>query len=214
MSTDYCIEPQVTFLSASARGLVERLSLATRSRTSLNESAVRDEVADVIRIWEDRPLPALAALQDFPADPISAIEFVANTLRVNQDEVCKAVGIAPRTFYGWKMHGHRPRARSLGVLWPMTRVIYLLDDAHPNLEEWFQGSQQAQNLFGTGDAEGLAALEAQDWVTEHPLRRFSPPDDHLPDEPHEPARSRRIIVSTPILSELQRHPSGSSRDDS
>lgn len=212
MSLDYDVEPQVTFLSDSLRSLVERLSLATRSRTSLNESVVRDEIAYVIRIWEDRPLPALAALQDFPADPISAIEFMASALRVTQDEICRAVGIAPRTFYGWKMHGHRPRARSLGVLWPMTRVIYLLEDSHPHLEEWFQGSSEAQALFRAGDTEGLAALEAKEWVNEHPIERFTPPYEQFPHAP-ERTRPRRLITSAPVPSEMQRRASWSSRDD-
>lgn len=203
MSIDYYVPPNATLVSHGLRSLTERLSLVTRSRTSLLETAVTEEVADVIRLWEERPTPALASLDEFPRSPIAAVEFIAATLRLSQDDVCSAVGIAPRTYYGWKMHGHKPRARSLGTLWPMTRVVYLLKDSHPNLEEWFQGSREAQAIFREGDAEALALFEAEEWVAINPMPRVLPRSDFGPREDEYPIK-RRIRTSTPVESRIER----------
>ena len=145
------------------------------SRTSLNIGPITDRIRDVLAESDHMDLEVLLEVRPtgrpplYPIDEVAAVEFIRDALRVTQDQVLAAVGVAERTYFGWKQHGRRARMSSTGGLWPAVEVLFYLADAHPNLAGWFQDTAEAQALFTAGDFKGLADLEL-DWA----LRTYGP----------------------------------------
>lgn len=152
------------------------------SRTSLNIAPIKELIRDVLAEFDELDIEELLDARPadrpatYPADEVAAVEFLRNSLRVTQDQVLAAVGVAQRTFFGWKQHGRRPRMSSTGSLWSAVEVVFYLSDAHPNLAGWFQNSPEAQQAFAGGNFDTLARLEL-DWAarTYGPtVRRWAP----------------------------------------
>ena len=153
------------------------------SKTSINVEPVTEQIRMVLMEFDEFKLEDLFDTHvverpaGYPADEVEAVEFIRGLLRINQDDVLAAVGIAPRTFHGWRQRGHRPRKSSTGALWSATEVLFYLKDAHPNLAGWFHDSAEARELFATGNFTGLADLEL-DWAVRSygaPTARVAPP---------------------------------------
>lgn len=158
-----------------------------KSFTSINVSAITEDIRNALADWEDLNLDDLLPTvptgrpDTYPADEVAAVEFIADTLHLAAERVLVAVGIKPRTYYGWKEKTRRPRPSSIGSLWAAVESFYYLAESHPNLLAWFNDTPEAQNLFDNGQFEELARLEV-DWVT----RTYGPapwlvPYSHLDD---------------------------------
>lgn len=186
------------------------------SRTSLNIVPVRDRIRDVLAEFDEMDLEELMEVRPsdrpatYPADEVAAIEFVRDSLRVTQDQVLAAVGVAGRTFFGWKQLGRRPRVSSTGSLWSAVEVVFYLADAHPNLAGWFHDSPEAQQAFAAGEFDTLAHLEL-DWAartygpTAH--RRALDVVDHVPVEnaAEERGTTRRLAPVAVDTTNLRAH---------
>ncbi|MDQ4489347.1 hypothetical protein RBS60_03935 [Sinomonas sp. ASV486] len=147
------------------------------SQTSLNSDPVSTMVGRIIAWWDDLPVHPFAESEYvFPRQPAQAVEHVAFLLGISNERVLAAVGIKPRTYYGWKTANHRARSQSLGKLWPMTEAIHYMAHAHPNLAAWFNSESQAQALFDAGNIDQLVLLEL-DWAT----RNYPRPRPIAPD---------------------------------
>lgn len=176
------------------------------SQTSINDRAVSDGVSHVIAGWSDasttKPVIRSLARTDapFPQEPLAAVDHVSRILGIPRERVLAAVGVAPRTYYGWKREGHQPRPQSLGRLWPATEAIHFMARAHPNLAAWFHGSAEARSLFDAGDVSGLVQLEL-DWAR-RTYSRVTPASPDFGDSP----RSTPSADSGPTPAE---RPSGS-----
>lgn len=153
------------------------------SKTSINVEPITEQIRTVLIEFDELKLEDLFDVHvversvGYPADEIEAVEFIRGLLRITQDDVLAAVGIAPRTFHGWRRRGHRPRKSSTGALWSATEVFFYLKEAHPNLAAWFHDSSEARELFATGDFTGLADIEL-DWAVRNygaPTVRTAPP---------------------------------------
>ncbi|MDT4994218.1 MAG: hypothetical protein QOH97_4110 [Actinoplanes sp.] len=185
-------------------GIAERVVGLFRrsSRTSLNVDAVSQDVGRVIAAWSDSPATTAATAKPstaFPEDAAAAVEHIAELLGLSHERVISAVQVAPRTYYGWKTEGRRPRSQSLGRLWPMTEAIHFMAQAHPNLAAWFHGSPEAQACFDAGDAQALVQLELSWAMRTYPRRPSASPDfgdgpdltDPTPEPPTAPDASTR-----------------------
>ena len=151
-----------TFPEKSRRGTI-------KSVVSINISAVTEDIRDVLADWEEMnlddllPTVPLGRPVGYPADEVSAVEFVADSLRITVERVLNAVDIKPRTFYGWKERERRPRASSVGRLWAAVEPVFYLAQSRPNLVAWFAETPEAQVLFDGGDFDAFVALEL-DWT--------------------------------------------------
>lgn len=139
------------------------------SKTSINVAPITEQIRTVLVEFDELKMEDLVESHPverpvgYPTDEVEAVEFIRGLLRVTQDDVLAAVGIASRTFHGWRQRGHRPRKSSTGSLWSATEVLFYLKDAHPNLAGWFHDSIEARERFAAGDFIGLADLEL-DWA--------------------------------------------------
>lgn len=164
-------------------GFVGRFpDLYTRSaRSTINVAAISDQIREVLADWDEIDLDAVLAEaptgrpESYPVDEIGAVEFLRDLLRISQDRVLQAVGIAERTFFGWKQHGRRPRTSSTGLLWAAVEALYYLQESHPNLAGWFNDNIRAQELFAAGQFDKLVALEL-DWA----VREYAPTPAQAP----------------------------------
>jgi uncharacterized protein (DUF2384 family) len=162
-----------------------------RSQTYLALDALDRHIASVLgdsHCWfETLATDDFEDVEEFPADAVSAVEFVRIHLGVSQDEVLSAAGIAERTFFGWKSEGRRPRSATQGRLWALVQVVGRLADVHPNLSVWYRGSEQAQEAFRAGDTNALANAELS-WAVRNLERpqAFWVGDDDLAEGPAHP----------------------------
>jgi hypothetical protein len=180
------------------------------SQTSLNVHVVSQDVGRVITAWDDgatTPTPPARLDAPFPTDVVDAVNHVAEILGLSDERVINAAQVAPRTYYGWKTEGRRPRPQSLGRLWPLTEAVHFMARAHPNLSAWFHGIPEAQALFDAGDVRALVQLEL-DWALRtYPKRTPINPDFGDSREALEPAEATDRRRSEPTVSE---GPSGTS----
>lgn len=128
------------------------------SQTSLNSDPVSENVGRVLAGWNDRPI-TIAKEPAFPRQPAQAVDHIAFLLGIPNERVLAAVGVKPRTYFGWKTGKRRARPQSLGSLWPMTEAIHYMSHAHPNLAAWFGSEPEAQALFDAGKVDQLIQLE-------------------------------------------------------
>lgn len=186
------------------------------SRTSLNIAPITDRIRDVLAEFDEMDLEQLLDVRPtgrpatYPADEVAAVDFLRDSLRVTQEQVLAAVGVAGRTFFGWKQLGRRPRMSSTGSLWSAVEVVFYLADTHPNLAGWFQDSPDAQQAFAAGEFGTLAHLEL-DWAarTYGPTARRWAPDvvDRVPDETaaEERGTARRLAPLAVDTTDLRAH---------
>ena len=123
---------------------------------------IAPEVVDALFEWgalDD--VPVEVRIIEAPTDPVEAVDYLTRALQLSQDEVLEAVGIAKRTFFGWKTKGRRPRTESLGRIWDMAQVVSGMDAGRADLLGWFKSTPSAQECFANGDANGLALLDAE-----------------------------------------------------
>lgn len=145
------------------------------SKTCLNVEAVTEQIRAVLAESDEMKLdtPRDSRVAEYPADEVEAVKFIRQLLRVSQDDVLAAVGVAPRTFHGWRQRGHRPRKASTGALWEATESLFFLKNAHPNLAGWFHASEEARARFAAGDFAWLSDV-GLDWAA----RNSGPPPLH------------------------------------
>ena len=158
--------PMFTYVGAPFSGfdlqaLVSNLVKKT-SQTTLIKPFVESEVASVLEAWNAGSV-APTDVCPYPKTAVHAVEFIRDVLNVSLNDVFEATGVIERTFHGWKAKGHKPRADSLGNLWPMADTLWYLGNGHPNLEAWFHSSEQAKAAFKAGDSNRLALIEF-DWA--------------------------------------------------
>jgi hypothetical protein len=162
----------VSSLSNSESGFVQTFPrfFQRASRTSINVKPVTERIREVLVESDGLDLEELVAEvhpcgrpETYPANEVAAVEFIRDLLRITQEEVLSAVGVADRTFFGWKQHGRRPRRTSTGNLWPAVEVLFYLQDAHPNLGGWFHDDSAARSMFAEGRFSDLANREL-DWA--------------------------------------------------
>lgn len=193
-----------------------------KSFISINVAAIAQDIRDVIADWEDLDLDDLLPTVPFgrpsayPADEVSAVGFIESALRISVDRVLTATGIKPRTYYGWREGGRKPRASSVGDLWSAVEALYYLAQSHPNLSAWFKDNSDAQDLFDAGQFAELARLEV-DWL----VRNYGPaptqaPYSHLDDiaagPTHRPG-ARRSPQINPVIVSTSRIERGVRRTD-
>lgn len=160
--------------------------------SSINLRVVSGLVREVLAEWDqidvDQVVPTAPAARPagYPADEVSAVEFLRDTLRISQERVLASAGVAERTFFGWKQHGRRPRASSIGRLWAAVEAVYYLIGSHPNLAGWFADNPLAQDMFDAGQFDQFVQLEL-DWaIRTYGATPRSTPFSHLDDvEPTE-----------------------------
>ena len=186
------------------------------SRTSLNVGPITDRIREVLAESDYMDLEELLEIRPvgrpplYPVDEVAGVKFLRDALRVTQDQVLAAVGVAERTFFGWKQHGRRPRMSSTGSLWPAVEVVFYLAEAHPNLAGWFQDSGDAQALFASGDFKGLAHLELN-WAVRtygRQARRSAPAMLETPpaqDVANEKLMGRRLSPVAVDTTDLRAH---------
>ena len=138
---------------------------------------------------------------DPPADAVEAVAYLSRVLNISQDRVLDAVGVRPRTFFGWKTENRRPRTNSMGAIWAMVQVLSSIDAVRGDLAAWFHSSTAVSERFDAGDANGIALLDAE--------RSFSSGRTVMPvtvvDEVHPPDTSTRP-VSRRLVSTSRRSP--------
>ena len=126
---------------------------------------------------------------DPPADAVEAVAYLSRVLNISQDRVLDAVGVRPRTFFGWKTENRRPRTNSMGAIWAMVQVLSSIDAVRGDLAAWFHSSTAVSERFDAGDANGIALLDAE--------RSFSSGRTVMPvtvvDEVHPPDTSTRPV---------------------
>ena len=100
--------------------------------------------------------------QRYPDTPVEAFDYVCDVLQVNRTDVYDAVGVQERTYYNWQTKPDtRPRATSLGRLWPMVEALFRLQAVHPNIAGWYHTTPAAQAAFKAGDINRLLQLELE-----------------------------------------------------
>lgn len=150
--------------------------------STVNIDLIAGEIHDVLVAWEEMtasPVHSPATLHSgsgtpktevrlrYPSTPVEAVEYVRGLLGVSQDAVLAAVGVAQRTFFGWKKTpSSRPRAASLGRLWLMVEALTHLQGSHPNLAAWIHSNPDAYRAFEAGQVNRLVQLEME-WVVRH-----------------------------------------------
>ena len=124
--------------------------------------AIDPEVVDVLFEWGalTNEEPEVRIVEP-PADAVEAVAYLERVLNISQDRVLDAVGIAPRTFFGWKTEGRRARTSSVGVIWSMVQVLSGIDAVRGDLVAWFHSSPEVRARFDAGDANGIALLDAE-----------------------------------------------------
>ena len=154
------------------------------------------EVVEVLFEWgalDDKPVEV--RIIEPPQDPVEAVTYLVRVLQLTQDQILDSVGIAPRTFFGWKTKGRRPRTESLGKIWPMVQAVSSMDAARVDLAAWFHSSPEAQEHFARGDANGLALLDAERSFRSGRIL-MPAPKPHVWEPQAEQARApRRALVS-------------------
>lgn len=150
------------------------------SRTPLGSEIIDSWLVDLVHSWDgvkevSTKEAAKTDVLDYPQTVVKAVAYIKEALGISQNDVLKAVGIPPRTFFGWKKLLRNPRQSSLGVLWPMVQVISGLLQVHPNLAAWYNSTDEAQARFFAGDTNGLVLLELDHRLTtRETLQPFSP----------------------------------------
>ena len=144
-----------------------------------------------------------------PADAVEAVAYLARLLNISQDRVLAAVGIAPRTYFGWKTENRRPRTNSMGAIWSMVQVLSSIDAVRGDLAAWFHSSAAVSERFDAGDANGIALLDAERsfssgrTVTPVPVADVPMADVEEP-APGRARRAGRRLVSTSRRSPVRR----------
>jgi hypothetical protein len=140
--------------------------------STVNLTLLDGTIQAVLSSWEqmhDAPLgrwanvPAVHVIgRPYPETPEEAVDYVRDVLQITRDAVYPAVGVRERTFHNWqKKPDTRPRARSLGKLWPMIDALFHLQAAHPNIAAWYHSTPAAQDAFNAGDVNRLLQLELE-----------------------------------------------------
>lgn len=139
-----------------------RADAASVSFVLIDDSGVAP-VAETVAV---EPVPVQAApVRAYPQTAVEAVEYLADLLQVTQDAVLRGTQVNERTYYGWKSRPDaKPRAASLGRLWPTVEALTYLAGAHPNLAAWFHSTPAAQEAFDGGDLNRLLQLEVE-WVS-------------------------------------------------
>lgn len=202
-----------TFPEKSRRGTI-------KSIVSINISAVTEDIRNVLAEWDEMDLDELlstvpfARPTEYPADEVSAVEFVADRLRIPVERVLSAVGVKSRTYYGWKERARRPRTSSIGRLWAAVEPIFYLAQSRQNLVAWFAETPEAQALWDAGDFDGFVALELESRIRAFDVVGSQAPYTHLQDVAAGPSagagdRPRRtplhpVPVGSTVLRKAQR----------
>lgn len=137
---------------------------AFSSRTPFPIAEVDPVILDVVFEWDGIEHSIIDLLTErpilkYPRNAVQAVAYIKSALGVSQSDVLKAVGIPPRTFFGWKKLLSNPRQSSLGSLWPMVKTISGLVQVQPNLKAWFNTTDGARDKFLAGDLDGLVLRE-------------------------------------------------------
>jgi hypothetical protein len=90
-----------------------------------------------------------------PADPVSAILYLASVLAWPQHAVCRAVGVPRRTYYGWKTGGHRANPARITRLWSTVDAVHVVERTRPELLARIAQDQQASACLAAGDLTGF-----------------------------------------------------------
>lgn len=150
-----------------------------RSATGLSRIVMSGEISEVLDEWGPATEKPFDEVSEFPTDAVTAVGMISSRLNIAQDEVLRAVGVAERTFFGWRS-GHRPRSTSQGRLWPMVQVVGRLSNTHPNLAAWFHSNEAARAAFAAGDVNALVLAELNWAVRSMPtIAQYMPEDGDL-----------------------------------
>lgn len=118
-----------------------------------------------------------------PDSAVEAVDYVAAALGLPVRDVCRAAGVAQRTYYSWRK-GTVPRQQSQGRLWELVRVTDDLAEALGGVSavtDWMRGDRGKGKMVREGNANILvhqAVLETtppQDVrdVAQQALARFA-----------------------------------------
>lgn len=140
--------------------------------STLNTDLLDATIQSVLSSWEqwrDAPLGRFAYVpavhpgtRPYPQRPLDAFEYICDVLQLHVGEVSAAIDVQERTYYNWQSKPDtKPRASSLGLLWPMADALFHLQAAHPNIAGWYHASPAAQSAFQAGDINRLLQLELE-----------------------------------------------------
>lgn len=123
-------------------------------------------------------------------DAPEAIQQLAAVLQLPEKDICGAAGVKPRTFKGWKKHGHKPQVGSLGRLWNMVEVVNgLNDELEGAFPRWLKASADRLSLFRAGQFNRLVNLVADEGLRRaETVAPFEPTNLYDPDISMTPAR--------------------------
>lgn len=138
-----------------------------RSSSRINYDVLNPRVRNVLTDWDASEASAVrskkikeTSSRKYPETSVDAVEFIRDALGVSQDAVLQSVGIAERTFFGWKSRPDtRPRVGTQGRLWLTVEALYGLESHHLNLAAWFHATPEAQDAFYNGDVGKFQLLE-------------------------------------------------------
>ena len=194
-------------------GIRDQMFVPAFSRTApstMNFHIVDQRIADVLGEWAgvdaDEPNDIAATEADYPQSPVEAVRFLTQVLQISQDQVLSAVNVAERSFFQWAAGTvTRPRAASLGRLWPMVEAIAPLRAAHPSLAAWLHANPSAREAFAAGRINDLLRIEF-DWATANtrrpatrPVGSFGDPADNAYEADTDDVEPDDLLVAKPSI---------------
>ena len=162
--------------------------------------------------------PAEAQATRHPDSAFEAVGYVAEALGLPARDVCRAVGVAPRTYYSWR-DGVVPRLHSQGLLWKLVQVTQDLGEilgGEDAVAKWMRADPGHREVVAEGRfdrlvQDALLATTPRVESGEDPARRAlarlaavggdaDPDEDSTPPAPaarRGPATGRRVAARTP-----------------
>lgn len=142
-----------------------RSTTALLQRTEVLADEINPLLADVLDRFSDldrqfgNEAAASGGTSTFSgvADPVAAVDHLADRLGVPPLDILRGVGIAERTFHDWKNHNRKSRLSSHGQLWKLVQVVEDLGRHIEDLPTWFRSEPRRCALLREGRVDDLAA---------------------------------------------------------